>query len=168
MNIFYNNKYTFRVLMISLIFILGKTGIAQTSITGKISDKDTGEDMIFANIIISQKGFFVKGITTDIDGNYIIQVDSGKYDLEISYTGYPKQTIKGVVVNENKVKMINVEMKFEGFKYCSMRTIGYKFPLLKQDESSTGMTITSEKIRLLPTRNINEIITITPGVSFTQ
>jgi len=45
MNIFYNNKHTFRISLVFLIFIFGENAIAQTSITGKISDKDTSEDM---------------------------------------------------------------------------------------------------------------------------
>jgi hypothetical protein len=155
--------------MVVIIFLFGENGIGQTSITGKISDKNTGEDMIFANIIISQKGAFIKGATTDIDGNYSIQVDSGKYDMEISYTGYPTQKITGIVVNEGQatkvVVLLSTDLKLQMLNIVVMNIC---IPIIRQDENPNKLEITSEKIKILPTRNINEIITITPGVSFTQ
>jgi hypothetical protein len=71
--------------------------------------------MITANIIVTKNGIFVTGETTDIDGDYIIQVDAGTYDLEVSYPGYPTQNIKGVIVEEEQTKKVDVQLKVEGF-----------------------------------------------------
>ena len=168
MNIFYNNTIAFRFLLVFLIFVLGKDGVAQTGILGKVTDGNTGEEMIAANIIVTKNGNFIQGETSDIDGNYFIKLDAGEYDIEISYTGYPKQNIKGVIVEEEKTKRIDVQLKVGGFINCELWSIAYKIPLIEQDETLTGITITSEKVRYLPIRNINEIITITPGLSLTQ
>ena len=107
---FYNNKYRFQFLLVFLIFILGKNVIAQTAITGKVSDKETGEEMIAANIIVTKNAIFVTGETTDIDGNYIIQVDSGTYDIEVSYTGYPTQKITGIVAIEGQATKVDIQL----------------------------------------------------------
>lgn len=169
MNVFYNNKHTFRFFLFFLIFLFGRNGIAQTSITGKVTDGNTGEEMIAVNVMVEKDGVIIQGETTDIDGNYSIRVDAGIYDLVFSYTGYPTKKIEGVVVGEAEVKVVNVKLEFYvgAIIYCPI-LVAYKIPLIEQDKTSTGITITSEQIRNLPTRNINEIISITPGLSLTQ
>ncbi len=169
-----NNKSIFRFLLIFLIFLFGKTGMAQTSITGKISDKKTGEDMIAANIILSQNGVFIQGETTDIDGNYSMQVDSGEYDMEISYTGYATQKITGIVVVEGKATKVDVlitsgEIVDWPILVCSGCC---RVPLIQHDKTTTGITLSKKEdedfFKKLPTRDINEIIIMTPGVTFSN
>ncbi len=153
------------LLTLSLLLVASFT-FAQTSITGKISDKDTGEDMIAANIIVSKNGVFIQGETTDIDGNYSIRVDPGTYDIEVSYTGYPTQKITGVVANAGQATRVDVQLSVgTGNVMKEVVVTGYKVPLIKQDETSTGTTVTSEQIRNLPTRNINAVAAATAGAS---
>ena len=155
--------------MVVLIFLFGKNGIGQTSITGKISDKNTGEDMIFANIIISQKGAFIKGATTDIDGNYSIQVDSGKYDMEISYTGYPTQKITGIIVNEGQATKVDVLLSTDlKLQMLNIVVMNICIPLIRQDETSTGQEIYEYDIKRHPSRDLKDMIMMTPGVTFGQ
>lgn len=168
MNIFNNNIITFRLLFVFLIFFFGKNGFSQTGISGKVTDEDTGEEMIAATIIVSKAGVFVAGETSDVDGNYFIKLDAGIYEIKVSYTGYPKQKIKRVIVKEEQIKKIDFQLKEEGFITCELWSIAYKIPLIKLDVTSEGITITSEKIRNLPTRNINELINISPGVNLRQ
>lgn len=147
-------------------------GTPNSMMTGKITDKETGEEMIAANIIISKNGNFIQGVTTDIDGNYSIRVDPGNYDLEISYTGYLTKKISTILVTGDNTNVVDVELSiggsdtFDGRGCCI--SWGWLIPLIKQDETTTELTITSEQIRNLPTRNINQISSMAPGVSFSQ
>ncbi len=169
MNKFYNKTFTFRFFLVILIFLFGENVFSQTGITGKVIDEDTRDEMIAANVIVSKNGVFVQGETTDIDGNYKIRLDPGIYEVEVSYTGYPTKKLADIVVNAGELKKLDVKMKIEdGIIYCYFGYEGYLIPLIKHDETSTGQTLRDEKIKNLPTRNINEIITITPGVSLTQ
>jgi len=153
------------LLTLSLLLVASFT-FAQTSIAGKISDKDTGEEMIAANIIVSKNGVFIQGETTDIDGNYSIRVDPGTYDIEVSYTGYPTQKITGVVANAGQATKVNVQLSVGAGNIMEEVVVtGYKVPLIKQDETTTGKTVTSEQIRNLPTRNINAVAAATAGAS---
>lgn len=153
------------LLTLSLLLVASFT-FAQTSITGKISDKDTGEDMIAANIIVSKNGVFIQGETTDIDGNYSMRLDPGTYDIEVSYTGYPTQKITGVVANAGQATRVDVQLSVgAGNVMEEVVVTGYKVPLIKQDETSTGTTVTSEQIKNLPTRNINAVAAATAGAS---
>ena len=172
MNRYNNNKITFRVFLVFLVFLFGKSGIAQTSISGKINDKETGEEMIAANIVVSKNGVFVQGETTDIDGNYSIRVEAGSYDMEISYTGYTTHKITGIITNAGKSTKVDVQiLSGEIIEYPIIACSGCcRILLIQHDRTTTGKVInTSEDvIKNLPTRDINEIITISPGVSFTQ
>jgi len=142
---------------------------AQTSIAGKISDKDTGEDMISTNIIISQNGIFIGGATTDIDGNYKIEIDSGKYDMEVSYTGYPTQKITGIVVIEGQPTKVDVQLNasLENV-YFDIVVTGMTIRIITPWDMLRGIKVMDSQIQYLPTRNIFEMSTLAPGVSFTQ
>ena len=183
---FNNNKYTFRVFLFFLIFLFGKDTIGQTpivdlisksdsisTIRGKISDKDTGEEMIAANIQVFKNGNFVQGETTDIDGNYTIQVDSGGYDMEVTYTGYPTQKITGIIVNEGRVTKVDVLLTVSlGNVYFDVVVCSgcCRIPLIQHDKTTTGAILSRREdkdfFKKLPSRNINEMILMTPGVTF--
>ena len=138
-------------------------------IAGKITDVTTGEEIIAANIVVNKDGVFVNGEITDIDGNYAIQVDPGIYNIEVSYTGYATQLITDIVVKGGQTSTVNVQLD-EGtiIDCCFGCWYGYVIPLIKQDETSTGITIEAERISSLPTRNINQMSLMVPGVSFIQ
>lgn len=170
-----NNKYTFCFFLVVLVLFFGKNGIAQTSIAGKISDKETGEEMIAANITITQNGVFIIGETTDIDGNYIVQVDSGKYDMEVSYTGYPSQKITGIIVNEGLATKVDVQLSVSlGNVYFEVVVCSgcCRIPLIQHDKTTSGIILSTREdedfFKKRPTRKINELIMMAPGVTFGQ
>ncbi len=73
----------------SFLFLLFSLSLsAQSVITGKVIDKETGEPLIGANIICDGKGTI-----TDFDGNYELMLDDGSRNLVISYIGYTDQTL---------------------------------------------------------------------------
>ena len=97
-----------------------------------------------------------------------MRVDPGTYDMEISYTGYRTQKITEIVVVKGQVLKVDVRIKSGAqiiyFGGCG----GWTIPLIRQDENPNKLKITSEKIKNLPTRNINQISSMAPGVSFSQ
>ena len=143
--------------IVCFLFFQSITIHSQTSITGKVTDEDTGEEMIAANIVVSKAGVFVTGETTDIDGNYSIRVEPGTYDVKITYTGYVDHLVKGVIAKAGYATKVDVQIGTGGVTLDEVVVKSYKVPLIKMDETSTGVTVTSEHIRNLPTRNINSI-----------
>ena len=71
------------------------------TVTGKIID-DTGEPLIGVSVLV--KGTTV-GTITDFDGNYSLEVPSGKHILVISYIGYKTQDITVGKSNQLNIKM---------------------------------------------------------------
>lgn len=64
--------------------------MAQRTITGTVTDAETGEPLIGANILVVGTS---SGTITDFDGAYSISVPEGSNNLEVSYTGYAAQTV---------------------------------------------------------------------------
>ncbi len=160
-------------------------------IRGQILDAN-GEAMIGASVYLEGKKY---GAITDFDGNYVInKVPAGKYALRTDYIGYqsvseivtvntnesllanvtlPESdvTLDEVVITSAKRSRRNKKSKLKESTSTPSPTIqevvvtDYRVPLIQQDMTSAGTTVTSEQIRNLPTRNINAIAAATAGAS---
>ncbi|MCC6549219.1 MAG: carboxypeptidase-like regulatory domain-containing protein [Ignavibacteriaceae bacterium] len=92
------------------ILIMAGTGFAQNkgSVTGKITDKQTNEELIGANILVSGTAI---GASTDIDGVYSIRnLEPGNYELKVSYISYQTLIIKDVKIEAGKEAQLNISM----------------------------------------------------------
>lgn len=79
-------------------------GAAQFSISGKVTDQQTGATLPGANIILGPAFSTV----SDADGGYKIgNVTAGKYELKVTYVGY-KPFVKTVVLTSDQV--INISL----------------------------------------------------------
>jgi len=153
-----------RYLLVCCCFCIGSTLFAQTSVGGKVID-DNGEAVLFGNVALYKNGVLVSGGTTDIDGNYNLgNIDPGTYDVEFSYTGYQTQRIAGVIVYAGKANKLDATLS-SGVVLQEVVVVDYKVPLIEQDNTTQGGTVTSEQIRQLPTRNINAIASVTAGAA---
>ncbi|HMQ48741.1 MAG TPA: SusC/RagA family TonB-linked outer membrane protein [Saprospiraceae bacterium] len=74
---------------------------AQRTITGTVTDSNTGEPLIGANILVVGTS---TGTITDFDGAYSLNVGADATSLEISYTGYTSQTI--TIGNQSKIDVL--------------------------------------------------------------
>lgn len=74
-----------------LLLLTGSLAFGQNRvITGKVTNKDSGEPMSGVNILADkQKG----GVTTKPDGTYSITVPAGSTSLIFSYVGFASQTV---------------------------------------------------------------------------
>lgn len=96
--------------MKTLFFIIfNLTVYAQTgTIIGKVVDKETGETLTGAMVIIKELNI---GAATDINGEYnIINVKSGLYSLFAAFGGYTKQYKDSINVHSN-FNVVNFELE---------------------------------------------------------
>lgn len=120
---------------------------AQTVLTGSVADDK--EALIGASVKVLHGADLVRGVITDYEGNFRVQVDPGTYDLEISYTGYQTQQIKGVVALEGKLNDIG-KVVMANNVISEVVITSYKVPLIEQDRTSSGQTISSSDLRSAP------------------
>ncbi|TDQ07452.1 TonB-dependent receptor [Pedobacter metabolipauper] len=94
--------------LITLVFvIIGTAVFAQTGkISGKVSDKKTGETLIGVTVKIAGS---TKGAATDVEGKYLIGgIASGKYTIEASYVGYTTKAIVDVEVKNGASTVVDL------------------------------------------------------------
>ncbi len=75
---------------------------AQRTITGTVTDADTGEPLIGANILATGTS---SGTITDVDGTYSLRVEEAVTSLEFSFTGFASQTMSIVGLSKLDVQL---------------------------------------------------------------
>lgn len=125
---------------------------------------DGTEPLIGATIKVMKGTSFVRGTVTDYNGEYRINLDPGTYDLEVSFTGFKAVKITGVkvlagVTTRQDVTLSNAEVLNE------VIVKDYKVPLIEQDQTSSGCTLSPEQIEKLPKRSVKTIVATTVGAS---
>jgi outer membrane receptor protein involved in Fe transport len=156
-----------KTVCLSVFFVLGVvvTSFSQTSLQGKVIDSETKEPIIICNVAIYKNGVIIRGTESDIDGNFVFSsIDPGTYDVEASYVGYQSQMVKGVLVLAGKAIRLDIEMT-SGVILDEIIVTDYKVPLIEQDNTTSGGVVTSEQIRNLPVKNINQLAATTAGIS---
>lgn len=155
-----------RSLLLTFMLLLGWSSavLAQTFLAGKVLDANTQEELIGASVKIRKGKDLLRGTITDISGDFRIQVDAGTYTVEVSYTGFATKEFQGVQVLSGEINTLRVEMS-DNTTLGAIDVVGYKVPLIKQDQTSGGQTLTSEQIKNLPTRSVNAIVATTAGTS---
>ncbi len=99
------------LLIVTFISIMNSGAIAQNtgSVSGKITDKNTNEELIGANVLVSGTNI---GASTDIDGKYTIKgLSAGSYTIRISYISYKTVTVNNVIVNQNSNTRLDISLE---------------------------------------------------------
>jgi Carboxypeptidase regulatory-like domain/TonB-dependent Receptor Plug Domain len=153
---------TLTALLISTVAV-----VAQTVLAGTITDGELKEPQIGASVKILKGTAMVRGVVTDTDGKFRVQLDPGQYNVEVSYTGYATQRVENVRVLEGKTNVVDIVMESSaaGTLFDEVIVKGFKVPLVEQDQTSTGKALTADQIKNLPTRSVNAIVATTAGVS---
>lgn len=142
---------------VAAALLLAAFTTAQTSLRGRVTDKETGDAIIGATVVLKKNGVVVTGASTDFEGNYQIHIDPGTYDVEASYVGLTTQRITGVIVQAGKINTLDIQLHNEGISLETVVVTGYKTPLVQHDNTSSSAVITSGRIRKMPRKNTNSI-----------
>lgn len=154
-----------RSLLLTFAMLLCTFGVAlsqSTYLTGKVSDSEA--PLTGATVKALKGADFVRGAISDLDGNFRLSLDPGTYDIEITYTGYQTQKVTGVQVLTGKINYLP-DVVMSNNVLSEVTITAYKVPLIEQDKTSGGQTLTSEQIKNLPTRSLNAIVASTPGTT---
>jgi outer membrane receptor protein involved in Fe transport len=161
-----------KALITVLFVIIGVAVFAQTGkISGKVSDKTTGETLI--GVTVKIKGT-TKGSSTDVEGRYIIgTLSPGKYILEASYIGYATKNITEVEVKNGVTTVVDLIMEEGGDQRLNEVVITASVKketvsaLYAQQKSSVRVSdgISSETIKRSPDNNTGEVLKRVSGTS---
>lgn len=92
------------VLLILLVFNSLVVFSQKGTIRGTVIEDATGETVIGASVVIKNT---INGVSTDLDGQFSLQVEEGTYDLVVSYISFESLTIQSVIVKSGEVTLLN-------------------------------------------------------------
>ncbi len=155
-----------RYLLIFSFLLMGLvSATAQSALSGKVTDADTGEPILFGDVVLYRNGALVTGEQTDFDGNFIISpIDPGTYEVVFKYVGYEDVKYEGVLINADKETTLDATLA-SGVTLATAVVREFKVPLVEQDNTTQGASLTSKDIANLPSKNINGIISQVAGTN---
>ncbi len=135
----------------------GTTG----KLRGKVTDKQTGEPLVGASVLIEGTMF---GASTDVNGIYIIlNIQSGIYKLKVSYLGYRPVEASNVAVNIDLTTEQNFSLSSEGVQLGTVQIVA-EAPLVNKSATNQISLFKSEDIENMPVRGIQNVFALSSGV----
>lgn len=151
------NKYSFQLLLIFLLF--SSFSSAQSLVLkGRVTDVSSGEPLIGATVKAGNEGVF-----TDFDGNFLIYLNPGAYDLEISYVGYDP-VVQVIVIDKD------TEMDFEVGSTVVLQQVEVVADIAIERETPVAFSnIPTKKLdEELAGQELPMVLNSTPGAYATQ
>jgi outer membrane receptor protein involved in Fe transport len=151
--------------LLALLFFAGLAFAANTgSVSGKVTDRRTGEVLVGASVVIEGTEL---GAATDVNGRFqIINVPPGTYSVVGSYTGYNDSKVTGVLVVQDNTA--TVDFKLSPTVIDIGKTIDVtakKKEMVQRQAVSVERVITSEEFKRLPVTQLSDLVGMQAGVS---
>ncbi len=144
-----------------LVYILLPLSVfCQTTVSGVVTDANTGETLIGANVIIQGTN---TGTATDFDGSYSLTIDNDAV-LLISYTGYSDQTIS--VSNSGGQITQNIEMATDALQLDNVVVTAFKKAESVQDVPASISVLSPVELRRSGAREFKDYASSIPNLSF--
>lgn len=152
----------------SLFTLIAVSALAQNgTIRGFVYDKNSGEPVIFTNVVLKGKGM---GASTDVNGYFSIsKIPAGSYTIQVSYLGYDTLekaiTITGNQILTEKLYLVESSVDLGEFVVSADQQ-----EALSEVKMSV-VKITPKEIKSLPTvggeADLAQYLQVLPGVIFT-
>jgi hypothetical protein len=149
-------------LFLLLLVVSFNIAFAQTGkISGKVTDFESGEPLIGANVIINGTSL---GAATNVDGEYIIlNVPPNTYSITAKYIGYKDVTNNNIRVSVNVTTEVNFALPSAQYQIDEVVITSEK-PLINKNLTNTVSIVNSEDIQNLPVRGVNAVVGTQAGV----
>ncbi|MFZ0454012.1 MAG: TonB-dependent receptor [Ignavibacteriaceae bacterium] len=167
----YRIRYGLFSVFIFLLTAIQSYTFAQTgSITGKIYDKETKDNLIGANVVIDGTSL---GAASDLDGKYTIRnVPAGDHKITVSYIGYNPVTVD-ITITANRMLEQDFYLEAQAIQgqtvTITAQAQGQISAIQQQLTSDKISNVVSEaRIQELPDFNAAQAISRLPGISTLQ
>ncbi len=146
------------ILLLSLLFTVSAQ-VGTGKLAGKITDAETGEPLIGANVVILNTTL---GAAADLEGNYfILNITPGTYEVQFSYVGYGSKTLQEVRIVPGITYELNTTLT-AGLNLDEIVVTDKKF--FEEKSTNTVKVIDSDQIQQLPVKGIANIASLQAGV----
>jgi len=153
-------------LLISFLFFI-VSSLQTGTIRGFVSDKNTGEPIMFCNVIIDGTSH---GSQTDLNGMYTLsKIPVGEHKIAVTFIGYKKLT-QDISLNKGQILTLKFELESSTVNIGEVE-ISAERQEMKTDVKAASIKITNEDLNLVPTiggeADLAQYMQIIPGVIFT-
>jgi carboxypeptidase family protein/TonB-dependent receptor-like protein len=144
---------------------------AQTATTGQIVGvvaDPTGAVVAGANVTLTSDAGVRRQTTTGGSGRYTFPLlDPGVYQVEVTHAGFASVKLQGIAVKITESSVIDVALKVASAP--TTVSVTGESPLVQTESSARGTVIDAKEITSLPlpTRNFQQLLTLTTGTSGT-
>ncbi|WP_225586904.1 TonB-dependent receptor [Algoriphagus sp. Y33] len=156
-----HKEYYYRVVM-ALIFCIAVQSIAHTqnrTVSGTVTEQDSAP---LPGVSVLIKGT-TRGVTTDLDGRFEIQVSEDGATLVFSFIGFAPQEVA-----VNNQSQINVELKYDMQDLGEVVVVGYG-TVKKSDLTGSVVSVRDEDLTAIPVTNALEVMQgKVPGLDLTK
>lgn len=167
MNGWHRHFFT-RVFIITTLLLIGSVALAQSTLTGRITDDDTSRPLASADVQIVELS---RRTISDSSGNYQFNnVPAGTYTLQVDYIGYGRTT-SSISVSDSGVLSTDISLSSVSMLE-EVDVIGFRASQLSsvQDKNASDLikdSIDANDAGKLPDINAAEALRRVPGVSIT-
>lgn len=149
------------LICLSLFIFSSVQGGTTGKISGKVTDKDTGEPLLGANILIEGTNL---GAATDVGGEYfILKIPPGVYTVKAFHMGYTTQAVVEVRVQVDLTTHLNFKLTSSVLEGEEVIVVAER--VIQKDLTSSEISIQSDKINTLPVRDVSSLLTMQAGVT---
>ena len=144
----YNNlnmkKTFFAILLLTTLSVASQTG----RVIGQINDGEFNEAMAFASVLVKNT---TTGVSSDFDGNYVLELDEGIYTLVFSYVGYSVVEITEVNIEAGQETIVNTTLFPNSLETVLISTTA------RQNTATAILSLQKESVTLLDGLSIESI-----------
>ncbi len=163
-------RWAIALFVLGGLFLFAFSGAqAQSPTTGQITGvvKDpSGAVITEAKITLTSDAGVQRQTDSDADGNYTFSLlPPGIYRLEAEKSGFGNAAVQGIAVRITEITRFDVRLEVATQK--AVVEVTAEAPLVQEDDAARGTVIQQDQIRQLPlpTRNFQQLLTLTPGTS---
>lgn len=140
------------------------------SVSGRVYDAHTGEELVGANVLIVGTTL---GTKTDIEGKYLVKnIPAGRYDVRFSFVGYISKVVSNVRVNDRGTINLDVALdpttvEADEVTVTAERVLATESALIaeRKKAASIGDGISAEQIRRAPDATSGDALKRVVGLS---
>ena len=157
-------KYFQRLLLffISVLFFINTPSYGQKgTVKGRVTDKSNKYALPFVNIGIKEKAV---GTSSDLNGDYVLNLDTGAYVITFSSMGYEIYSEK-ISIKSDKVIKLNVEMSITSYNLNTFEVSGSKYQQDVQRSVSSMEVLKPNLIENSSNNRMDKSLEQIPGVT---